>query len=83
MKKTRLKITIEQKQMWRISQADDEEFSVVWQTDKPALLKDALIDEVSPREIRTRKWSLKILSAFVRVINYTLHLLGKLKTVDK
>ena len=83
MKRIRLKITIEQKQMWRISQADDEEFFGVWQTDKPALLKDALINEVSPREIRTRKWSLKIFSAFVQVINYTLHFLGKLKTGDK
>ncbi len=79
MKKTRLEITIEQKQMWRISSADNAESSGDWQTDKPARLKDTNNKDFSPREIQTRSRTLKILSALVRAVNYALSLLGRIK----
>ncbi len=79
MKKTRLEITIEQKQMWRISSADNADSSGAWQTDKPPLLKDTNNTKLSPREIKTQNRTLKILSALVRAVNYALSLLGRIK----
>ena len=78
-KKTEIKLTIEQKQMWRISSADTTDFSAAWQTDKPALLKDADNAEISRYKVQnqSRKW--KILTVFVRTVNYVFQLLGRVK----
>ena len=79
MKKTRLEITVEQKQMWRISSADNTNSSGAWQTDKPSLVKDTDNTELSPQEIKTASRTLKVLSALVRTVNYALSLLDRIK----
>ena len=83
MKKTQLKITIEQKQAWRISQSGNEDLPEGWQTEEPALLKDADNTETSPRRAQSQGWVLKVLSVLVRGVNYALRLIARIKNGNK
>jgi hypothetical protein len=71
IKKTQLKITIEQKQTWRVMSIDPPtDFSDDWQTDVSNALKPVERVEISPRRGWHQDWNLKVLFACARMIEF-------------